>query len=109
MRRLDIAVDCGIVINPDTVIAQIEGAAVFGVSAALYGKISLANGQVLQDNFHNYPVVRMNECPDIRVYLTKSGEHPSGIGEPGVPPIAPAIGNAIFSATKKRLFEMPFT
>ncbi len=106
--RVDIAVDCGKVIHPDRVIAQFEGAAVFGTSLALMGEITAANGRIQQSNFNNYPVARMNEAPfETHVHLVKSDAAPAGVGEPGVPPIAPAICNAIFAATGKRLRELP--
>jgi isoquinoline 1-oxidoreductase beta subunit len=109
VKRIDLAVDCGRMINPGTVKAQMEGAVVFGTSAALFGQISLENGQVQQSNFHDYRVLRMNECPEIHIHLTESTQPPTGVGEPGVPPIAPAIANAVFRATKKRLRNLPLS
>ena len=87
---------------------QIEGAIVYGLSAALYGKISFKDGRVEQGNFHQYPVLRMNEMPKVEVHIVQSSENPGGIGEPGTPPIAPAVANAIFAATGKRLRSLPF-
>jgi isoquinoline 1-oxidoreductase subunit beta len=80
---------------------------VFGLSAALYGRITLAGGRVEQGNFHNYPLLRMSEMPKVEVYVLPSTEKPGGIGEPGTPPIAPAVVNAIFAATGKRLRSLP--
>jgi len=106
--RVDIAVDAGRVINPDRVKAQFEGAAVFGTSIALMGEITAANGVIQQSNFHDYPVARMNEAPlQTNVYIVPSEAPPAGVGEPGVPPMAPAICNAIFAATGKRIRELP--
>lgn len=109
VKRVDIGIDCGRMINPGTVTAQMEGAVVFGVSAALMGNITLEEGRVQQSNFHDYRVLRMPECPEIHVHLTQSTAAPSGVGEPGVPPIAPAIANAVFKATKKRLRNLPLS
>ncbi|HSE97046.1 MAG TPA: molybdopterin cofactor-binding domain-containing protein [Blastocatellia bacterium] len=106
--RVDIAVDAGQVINPDRVKAQFEGAAVFGTSIALMGEITAAKGAIQQSNFHDYPVARINEAPiETRVHLVPSEAPPAGVGEPGVPVIPPAICNAIFAATGKRIRELP--
>ena len=106
--RIDLAVDAGQIIHPDRVKAQFEGAAVFGTSIAMMGEISLADGRVLQSNFHNYPVARIHEAPMVtHVHIIPSDAPHSGVGEPGVPPIAPAIANAIFAATGKRIRELP--
>ncbi len=106
--RVDIAIDTGKVIHPDRVKAQLEGAAVFGTSVALMGEITAANGRVTQSNFNNYPVARMNEAPvQTHVHIVPSSEPPAGVGEPGVPPMSPAICNAIFAATGKRIRELP--
>lgn len=102
------AVDCGRVINPDTVVAQIEGGIVYGLSAALFGRISFSGGRVEQDNFHAYPLVTMADCPPIDVRIIPSDAEPGGIGEPGTPPIAPAVANALFAATGKRWRTLPF-
>jgi len=107
VHKISCVVDCGQVINPDIVRAQIEGSVIFGLSAALYGEITLQNGAVAESNFHNYPVLRMGESPDIEVMILPSERPPSGIGEPGVPPVAPAVGNAVFAATRKRLRSLP--
>lgn len=106
--RVDIAVDAGWVINPDRVKSQFEGAAVFGTSAALMGEITAAGGRIQQSNFDRYPVARMNQAPfETHVHIVTSDAAPAGVGEPGVPPIAPAICNAIFAATGKRIRELP--
>jgi isoquinoline 1-oxidoreductase beta subunit len=106
--RVDIAVDAGRVINPDRVKSQFEGAAVFGTSVALMGEITAAGGRIQQSNFDRYPVARMNEAPfETHVHIVSSDAAPAGVGEPGVPPIAPAICNAIFAATGKRIRELP--
>jgi isoquinoline 1-oxidoreductase beta subunit len=107
VRRVVCAVDCGTVVNPDTVRAQIEGAIIFGITAALYGEITLKNGRVEQSNFDNYQMLRMNEAPIIEVYIVQSSEPPGGIGEPGTSAIAPAVTNAIFAASGKRLRKLP--
>ncbi len=107
VHRIVVAVDCGTVINPDTVKAQIEGGVNFGVSGALWGEITLKNGRVEQSNFNNYRVLRMNEAPTIEVHLVRNLEAPGGIGEPGTSITAPALANAIFAATGKRLRRLP--
>ena len=106
--RVDIAADPGKIMNPDRVNAQFEGAAVFGSSIAMMGEITAQDGKIQQSNFHNYPVARMSEAPlKTHVHIVASNETPAGVGEPGVPPIAPAICNAIFAATGKRIRELP--
>ena len=107
VRRVVCAVDCGTVINPDTVEAQIQGAIVFGITAALHGEITLKNGRVEQGNFDSYQMLRMNEVPAIEVHIIQSIETPGGIGECGTSAIVPAVANAIFAATGKRLRKMP--
>ena len=107
VHRIVAAVDCGRVVNPDTVKAQIEGGIVFGLTAALKTEITLDKGRVQQRNFHDYPMVRMFESPEIEVYIVPSSEKPTGVGEPGVPPVAPAVANAIFAATGKRVRRLP--
>jgi isoquinoline 1-oxidoreductase beta subunit len=106
--RVDMAVDAGQIINPDRVRAQFEGAAVFGASLALMSEITAANGAIRQSNFHDYQVARINEAPlETHVHIVQSAEPPAGVGEPGVPPVAPAICNAIFAATGQRIRELP--
>ena len=107
VRRVVCAVDCGTVINPDTVEAQIQGAIVFGITAALHGEITLKNGRVEQGNFDSYQMLRMNEVPTIEVHIVQSIETPGGMGECGTSAIVPAVANAIFAATGKRLRKMP--
>jgi isoquinoline 1-oxidoreductase beta subunit len=106
--RVDVAVDAGRVINPDRVKAQFEGAAVFGASIALMGEITAEGGRIKQSNFHDYPVARINEAPlETHVHIVQNEEPPAGVGEPGVPVISPALCNAIFAATGKRIRELP--
>lgn len=107
IHKVTCAVDCGRVINPDVVRAQMMSGIIFGITAALYGKINIVDGAVQQSNFHDYPILRMNETPEIEVHIIESSAAPSGVGEPGLPPIAGAIGNAIFAATGKRLRKLP--
>jgi isoquinoline 1-oxidoreductase subunit beta len=107
VRRIVCAMDCGTVVNPDTVQAQLMSGAIFGTTAALYGEITLKNGRVEQTNFDTYQMLRMNEAPAIEVYTVKSPEPPGGMGETGTSCIVPAIANAIFAATGKRLRKMP--
>jgi isoquinoline 1-oxidoreductase beta subunit len=105
--RVVCAVDCGVVVNPDIVRAQMEGGIGFGLSAALYGRITLKDGVVEQSNFHEYPLLRINEMPKVEVHIMPSTEKPTGVGEPGVPVIAPAVANALAAATGKRLRSLP--
>jgi isoquinoline 1-oxidoreductase beta subunit len=109
LRRADVAVDCGPVVNPDTLIAQVQGGLIFGLSAALYSEITVDNGRVQQSNFHDYRVLRMNEAPAVSVHLIENPTAPiGGIGEAGTASAAPALANAIFAATGKRLRRIPF-
>jgi len=106
--RVDIAIDAGKVIHPDRVRAQFEGAAVFGTSIAMMGEITAKDGRIQQSNFNNYPVARMPEAPyETHIHIVSSDAPPAGVGEPGVPVMAPAICNAIFAATGKRVRELP--
>jgi isoquinoline 1-oxidoreductase beta subunit len=107
VHRIVAAVDCGRTVNPDTVKAQLEGGIIFGLTAALKTEITLDKGRVQQRNFHDYQMVRMFESPEIEVYVVPSTEKPTGVGEPGVPPVAPAVANAIFAATGKRVRRLP--
>jgi isoquinoline 1-oxidoreductase beta subunit len=107
VHRVVCAIDCGKIVNPDTIKAQMESGIVFGLSAALYGKITFQNGRVEQGNFHDYPILRLNEMPLVEVHIVSSNEKSGGVGEPGVPPIAPAVCNAIFAATGKRIRVLP--
>lgn len=108
VHRVVAAVDCGMVVNPDGVRQQIESAVVYGLSAALHGEITLENGKVVQSNFHDYIPLRFSEMPQVEVHILPSSEPPTGIGEPGTPPIAPAVANAVFALTGQRLRSMPF-
>jgi isoquinoline 1-oxidoreductase beta subunit len=107
VRRVVCAVDCGTAVNPDTIQAQVQSAIMFGVSAALYGEITLKDGRVEQANFHNYRVLRINEAPAVEVYIVQNREPPGGMGEAGTSAIVPAVTNAIFAATGKRLRKLP--
>jgi isoquinoline 1-oxidoreductase beta subunit len=107
VQRVVCAVDCGAVVNPDTVQAQIQSGIIFGATAALYGEISLKSGRVEQSNFDSYQMIRINEAPAIEVHIVKSLEPPGGMGETGTSAIVPAIANAIFASTGKRLRKMP--
>ena len=107
VHRVVCAIDCGLAVNPDGVHAQMEGCIVFGLTAALYGEITLEKGLVQQSNFNDYRMLRMNEMPEIEVYIVPSSEKMGGAGEPGVPPIAPAVANAVFAATGKRIRRLP--
>ena len=107
VARVVCAVDCGIVVNPDTVKAQIESGVIFGISAVLWGEITFKDGRVEQHNFNDYRVLRINQAPVIEVHLVKSTEAPGGIGEPGTSAVMPAVANAIFAATGKRIRKLP--
>ena len=108
VHKVVCAVDCGQVVNPDIVTMQMESGIVFGLTAALYGEISFENGLAKQSNFHDYQMVRTNECPEIEVHIVASEQAPTGVGEPGLPPLAAAMGAAIFKATGKRHTRLPF-
>ena len=107
VHRVVCAIDCGTAVNPAGVAAQMESGVVYGLSAALHGEITLREGRVQQSNFHDYRPLRLNEAPATEVHIVPSTEAPSGVGEPGVPPIAPAVANAVFAATGKRLRRLP--
>ena len=107
VRRVVCAVDCGTAVNPDTVQAQVQSGVIFGITAALYGEIGLKNGRVQQSNFDTYQMLRMNEAPAIEVHIVQNSEPPGGMGECGTSLIVPAVANAIFAATGKRLRKMP--
>jgi len=106
--RVVCAVDCGVAVNPDVIKAQMEGGIGFGLGAVLYGAITLKAGKVEQSNFHDYQVLRIEDMPKVEVYILPSTESPTGVGEPGVPPIGPALSNAVFAATGKRIRTLPF-
>jgi isoquinoline 1-oxidoreductase beta subunit len=105
--RVVCAVDCGLAVNPDVVRAQMEGGIGFGLSAALHGRITFEKGAVVQSNFHDYRTLRINEMPRVEVHIVPSIEKPTGVGEPGVPPIAPAVANALFALTGKPVTTLP--
>jgi isoquinoline 1-oxidoreductase subunit beta len=107
VHRVFCAVDCGTPINPNLIRQQMESGVVFGLCAALYGDITVEKGRVQQANFHNYPALRMDACPDISTEIMASTAHPEGVGEPGTPPIAPAVANALFALTGQRLRSLP--
>jgi isoquinoline 1-oxidoreductase beta subunit len=107
VHRVVCAVDCGVCANPAGVEAQLQGGVAFGLTAALYGELTLKAGRVQQSNFHDYPLLRLKEMPEVEVHIVSSSEKSGGIGEVGVPPIAPAVANAVFAATGKRLRRLP--
>jgi isoquinoline 1-oxidoreductase beta subunit len=107
VHRVVCAVDCGVAVNPDVIRAQMEGGIAFGLSAALYGEVTLDKGVVQQTNFHQYRQLRMPEMPVVEVYIVPSSEAPTGVGEPGVPPVAPAVANAVFALTGKPVRKLP--
>jgi len=106
-HRLVAAIDAGLAVNPENVKAQMEGGAVYALTAALYGRITIDRGRVQQSNFHDYPMLRINEMPVVEVHILDSGEAPGGLGEPGVPTVAPAVCNAIYAATGRRIRTLP--
>jgi CO/xanthine dehydrogenase Mo-binding subunit len=107
VKRVVCAVDCGMAVNPSTIEAQVQGGIIFGITGALYGEITIEDGRVVQSNFTDYRMMRINETPPIEVHLVKSAEAPGGIGEPGTAATAAALSNAIFAATGKRLRKLP--
>jgi isoquinoline 1-oxidoreductase beta subunit len=107
VKRVVCAVDCGMAINPDNVVGQMQSGIAFGLTAALKAEATVKNGRVQQSNFHDYPILGMDEMPVIEVYIIPSDQHPSGIGEMGVPPVAPAVANAVYAATGKRIRHIP--
>jgi isoquinoline 1-oxidoreductase beta subunit len=109
VHRVVAAIDCGIAVNPGIIERQVASAVMYGLSAVLHGKITVKGGAIEQGNFNDYPVVRLNEAPTVEVHIVPSTENPGGVGEPGLPPLAPAIGNALFVLTGKRLRSLPLT
>jgi isoquinoline 1-oxidoreductase beta subunit len=107
VKRITCAVDCGIPVNPNTIEAQVQSAIIYGLTAALYGEITLKDGRVEQSNFDTYRALRMNEVPEIDVHIVQNYEAPGGLGEPGTSALAPAVTNAIFAATGVRLRKLP--
>jgi len=107
VHRLVCAIDCGIAVNPDQIRAQMEGGAVYALTAALYGQITVDKGRVVQGNFNDYPMLRIGEAPVVETHIVDSSEAPGGLGEPGVPTVAPAVCNALFLLTSKRIRSLP--
>jgi len=108
VERVVCAVDCGTAINPDQIRAQMEGGIGFGLGAILKSQLTLTNGAVDQANFDTYDALRINEMPQVEVHIVPSHDPPTGVGEPGVPPVGPAVANAVYAATKKRIRVLPF-
>lgn len=106
--RVVTAIDCGVAISPDQIAAQMEGGTCYGLSAALFGEVTLTDGQVDQTNFDGYRVLRINEAPLVETNIVPSGNPPSGVGEPGTPVIAPAVANALFALNKTATSRLPF-
>src|SRR5207247_5153575 len=107
VHKLTCAIDCGIAVNPDQVRAQMEGGAVYALTAAFYNAITLDKGRVQQSNFHDFPMMRIAEAPEVETHIIDSGEAPGGLGEPSVPTVAPAVTNALFLLTGKRIRSLP--
>ena len=107
VHKVTCVLDCGQAVNPDIVRSQMEGAVIYGLTAALYGGLNLEDGAIKESNFHDYPMLRMSESPEIEVIIIDSGTEPTGVGEPGLPPIAPAVANAVYKATGQRLRSLP--
>ncbi len=107
VHRVVAAVDCGTPVNPNHISQQIDSGVVYGLSAALYGQVDIQKGRVVQSNFHDYPALRMDACPVIETHIVPSAEHPEGMGEPGTPPVAPALASALFALTGQRLRTLP--
>ena len=107
VHKVTCVLDCGQAVNPDIVRAQMEGGVVYGLTAALYGGLNLERGAIKESNFHDYPMLRMDESPEIEVIIIDSGTEPTGVGEPGLPPVAPAVANAVYKATGQRLRSLP--
>jgi isoquinoline 1-oxidoreductase beta subunit len=107
VHRVVCAIDCGPIVNPEGIRAQMESGIVFGLTAALYGEITFKDGRVQQSNFHNYPMLRMNEAPVVETHIVNTTDKMGGVGETGVPPIAPAVTNAICALTGRRIRRLP--
>jgi isoquinoline 1-oxidoreductase beta subunit len=107
VHRVVCAIDCGFAVDPGNIAAQMEGAIVFGLTAALKSEITIAQGRVVEGDFRDYPLLTIAEMPQVEVHIVLSRDAPSGVGEPGVPPIAPAVANAVFAATGHRLRRLP--
>jgi isoquinoline 1-oxidoreductase beta subunit len=108
VHRVVAAIDCGVCVNPLAVEAQLQSAVAFGLGAALHSRLTLKEGRVVESNFHDYQVLRMSEMPHVEVHIVPSTAKSGGVGEPGTPPIAPAVANALFALTGKRLRDLPF-
>jgi isoquinoline 1-oxidoreductase subunit beta len=108
VHRVVCAIDCGIAVHPDQIAAQMEGSIVYGLSAALYGAVRIRDGRAVTSNFHDYPVLRLDRMPVVETHIVPSAEPPGGVGEPGTPPIAPAVANAFFALTGQRVRTLPF-
>ncbi|MEN9317233.1 MAG: hypothetical protein RIS35_3626, partial [Pseudomonadota bacterium] len=109
VHRVTCAIDCGLAVNPGIIAQQVESSIVFGLSAALYGRIDIVDGRVRQGNFHDAPALRIDECPVIETHIVASMAPPEGVGEPAVPPVAPAVANALFTLTGRRLRALPLS
>jgi len=107
VHRVVCAIDCGTVVNPDTVAQQMESSVIYGLSAALFGQIDIVGGVVQQSNFPSYPMVTLSQAPKVETHIVPSTRHPAGVGEPAVPPLAPAVANALFVLTGKRQRALP--
>ena len=107
VHRVVCVIDCGTPVNPNLIRQQMESGIVFGLTAALYGRVDIDKGRVQQSNFHDYPLLRIDACPAIETEVIASSETPEGVGEPGTPPIAPAVANALFALTGQRLRTLP--
>jgi isoquinoline 1-oxidoreductase beta subunit len=107
VHRVVCAIDCGTVVNPGTVAQQVESSVIYGLSAALFGQINIVDGVVQQSNFPSYPIVSLSQAPTVETHIVPSTRHPAGVGEPAVPPIAPAVSNALFALTGKRQRALP--
>jgi isoquinoline 1-oxidoreductase beta subunit len=107
IEKIVAVIDCGLAVNPDNVKAQVEGGTLMGLGAAIKDEITFKDGRAVQTNFHDYALLRMGELPPVEVHIYEGAEEPGGVGEPGVPPVAPALGNAIFALTGKRIRKLP--
>jgi isoquinoline 1-oxidoreductase beta subunit len=108
VHRVWCVIDCGTAVNPDLIAQQMEGSVAFGLSAAFFGRIQLNKGRVQQSNFHDYQVLRLPDMPPVETFIMPSDAIPEGVGEPGTPPVAPAVANAVFTLTGQRLRSLPF-
>jgi isoquinoline 1-oxidoreductase beta subunit len=107
VKNITVAIHCGIAVNPSMVEAQLQGAVVYALQALKYGGIVIRNGRVQQSNFHDYKMIRIDEVPNINIHIYPSTDSPKGVGEPGVPPLAPAVLNALYAAIGRRIRKMP--